>query len=230
MSVEEPSGPPGSVLVAGATGQTGRLIVAGLLTAGYRVRALVRNSVKAGPLGAGVELVTGDVRQPATLLAAMTGVSAVISAIGGRSPLGGNGFRAIDWEGNRALIDAAGSGGVPRFLLITAGSAGRTGFPYSLPFAPYPWKARAEAHLRASGLAYTILGPGGLKDEPGGKGVRAVPRNAYQTGWISRADLARVTVACLAEPATVRRTVTLVVDETQPPEAWRAALAALPPD
>ena len=107
MVIDERSGPTGPVLVAGATGQSGRLIVAELLAAGYRVRALVRNNTKGGQLGTGVELVNGDVRNPATLVAAMTGVSAVISAIGGRSPLGGNGFRAIDWEGNRALIDAA---------------------------------------------------------------------------------------------------------------------------
>jgi uncharacterized protein YbjT (DUF2867 family) len=218
------------VLVAGATGQTGRLIVANLLTGGYRVRALVRDSAKAGSLGAGVEVVTGDVRRPGTLATALAGVSAVISAIGGRAPLGRNGFRAVDWQGNRALIDASKSAGVPRFVLITAGSAGRAGFPWSLPIAPYPWKARAEAHLRASGLAYTVLGPGGLTDEPPGKGVHAAPRSAYRIGWISRASLARVTVACLEEPATLSRTITLVNDETKAPDAWRRVLRELPAD
>lgn len=226
----ESAGGRGPVLVAGATGQSGRLIVAELVAAGYPVRALVRDRSRGAALGAGVELVTGDVREPASLGAAMVNASAVISAIGGRAPLGRNGFRAIDWEGNRALIDAARSAGVSRVLVITAGSAGRGGFPYSLPVAPYPWKARAEAYLRASGLAYTILAPGGLTDEPPGKGVRAAPRSTYQTGRISRADLARVTVACLAEPATTGRTITLVNDAGQPADGWRSALKTLPPD
>jgi len=219
------------VLVAGATGQTGRLVVAELLAAGYPVRALVRSAAKAMQLpGTGIEVAEGDVREPATLEAAVAGVGAVVSTIGGRAPLGRNGFRTIDWQGNVALIDAARAAGVPRFVLITAGSAGRTGFPYNLPLAPYPWKARAEFHLRNSGLAWTILGPGGLNDEPPGKGIRIVPRSAYRTGWISRADLARVTVACLADPATVGRTLTLVADGTQPADAWRATLATLPAD
>ena len=42
------SGEPGKVLVAGATGQTGQLIVSELLASGYEVRALVRDATK-GP-------------------------------------------------------------------------------------------------------------------------------------------------------------------------------------
>ena len=215
------------VLVAGATGRTGRHIVASLQAQGYAVRALVRRTSTPGP---GVEAVIADVRQPATLMAAMNGVGAVISAIGGRAPLGANGFRAIDWEGNRALVEAAVVAGVPRFILITAASAGRSGFPYSFPLAPYPWKARAEEFLRRSGLAWTVLGPGGLNDEPAGqRGIRAVPRSGYHQAWIARADLARVAVACLGTPGAIGRTITLVNDDSAP-DAWRSALTALPAD
>jgi uncharacterized protein YbjT (DUF2867 family) len=220
----------GPILVAGATGQSGRLIVAALQAAGHAVRALVRDQARAAAvLPAGVECVTGDVRKPATLPAALRGASAVISAIGGRAPFGRNGFKAIDWEGNRALIDAARGAGVRRFVLITAGSAGRKGLPYTLPLAPYPWKARAEAWLRASGLDWTVLGPGGLNDNPAGQqGIRAVPRGDYRVGWISRADLAAVTVACLGAPATSGQTITLINVTDQAPDAWRATLGTLP--
>lgn len=222
---------PGPVLVAGATGQTGRLIVAALQSAGLTVRALVRDPGKAAALPAGVTTVRGDVRDPATLAAALRGCASVVSAIGGRAPIGRNGFRAIDFEGNRNLIDAARMAGVERFIMITAASAGRAGFPYSFRFAPYPWKARAEAHLRASGLAWTVLGPGGLNDEPAGqKGVRATARRDYRTDWITRGDLALVTATCVGEPATVGRTIALVNDATLAVDGWRAALASLPAD
>jgi uncharacterized protein YbjT (DUF2867 family) len=192
---------------------------------------MVRDGAKAASLPPAVERVTADVQRPGTLPAALQGAGAVVSAIGGRAPFGRNGFKAVDWEGNRALIDAAKAAGVPRFILITAGSAGRRGLPYTLPLAPYPWKARAEAHLRASGLAWTILGPGGLNDNPAGQeGIRAVPRADYRVGWISRADLAAVTVACLAEPRTSGRTITLVNVADEPPDAWRGRLASLPAD
>lgn len=219
------------VLVAGATGLTGRLVVAELLAAGHRVRALARDPAKGAALGTAVELVAGNVADPASLARAMAGVGTVVSAIGGRAPFGRNGFRAVDWEGNRALVDAAVAAGVRRCVLITAASAGRSGFPYSFRLAPYPWKARAEAHLRASGLAWTVLGPGGLNDDPPGQqGIRAVPRRDYQTAWIPRADLARVTVACLAEPGTIGRTITLVSDPAAAVDAWRTAIAGLPAD
>jgi uncharacterized protein YbjT (DUF2867 family) len=131
------------IVVAGATGQSGRLIVAALVEAGYRVRAMARDPAKAATLPAGVDRVTADVHRPDTLPAALRGAGAVVSAIGGRAPFGRNGFKAVDWEGNRALVDAAKAAGVGRFILITAASAGRRGLPYSLPLAPYPWKARA---------------------------------------------------------------------------------------
>jgi uncharacterized protein YbjT (DUF2867 family) len=76
------------VLVAGATGQSGRLIVAELVAAGYPVRALVRDRSRGAALGAGVELVTGDVREPATTGRTITLVNAAgQSADGWRSAL-----------------------------------------------------------------------------------------------------------------------------------------------
>jgi uncharacterized protein YbjT (DUF2867 family) len=57
-----------------------------------------------------------------------------------------------------------------------------------------------------------------------------VPRRQYRVAWISRADLAAVTVACLGEPATIGRTITLVNTPDESPDAWRDSLARLPAD
>jgi uncharacterized protein YbjT (DUF2867 family) len=226
---------PGSVartvLVAGATGGTGREIVRVLAARGHRVVALSRSAAGATGFAAGVRAVAGDVTKPATLAAALEGVDVVVSAIGGRRPVGRNGFAAVDFAGNRNLIDAARAAGVRRVLVVTAASAGRDGFLYRLPIAPYPWKARAEAHLRASGLDYTIVGPGGLTDDPAGQtGIRLLPRAEYATGRIARADVAEVTVACLESDACRRKTITLVNDATSPVDSWRRDLEALPAD
>lgn len=71
------------VLVVGATGGVGQLVVAQLLAAGYSVRALSRQPDRVGQLFAGrVEAVTGDLRQPESLLPAMNGVIAIIAAAG----------------------------------------------------------------------------------------------------------------------------------------------------
>ena len=77
--------------------------MASLLAAGYSVRALVRSMASGRSLPAEVECVLADVTVPSTLAPLMVKADAVISVIGGRAPLGRNGFRCIDWQGNRAL-------------------------------------------------------------------------------------------------------------------------------
>ena len=98
------------VLVAGATGQTGSLVVEALVRAGLPVRAMTRRADKASAFGDGIEGVVADVTEPATLDAAVRGAEVIISTIGASMPVGDNGFAAVDWEGNRALIDAARQG------------------------------------------------------------------------------------------------------------------------
>jgi uncharacterized protein YbjT (DUF2867 family) len=155
----------------------------------------------------------------------------VISAIGGRWPIGENGFEAVDYRGNQALIDAARRARVSRFMLVSAGSAGRKGFLYELSIAPYPWKARAEDYLRASGLDYSIVAAGGLEDGAGGlSGIRVTRRTDYLVGPINRADVARVIVACMTDRSCSRKTITAINDPALPPDAWRARLATLPRD
>ncbi len=219
------------VLVTGATGQTGRLTVAALAGRGLVIRGMVRSAESAATLPPGVAAAIADVTQPASLAAAVKGVSVVISTVGARFPIGENGFAAVDWEGNRALIDAAKAAGVRHFILLSAGSAGRDGFPYSWSISPYPWKAKSEAYLRNSGVPYTIIAAGGLRDDPGGqKGVRLAPRDRYQSAGISRSDLAQVLAACVNEAAAMRKTITVVNDETVAVGAWRKDLGRLPAD
>lgn len=221
----------GPVLVTGATGQTGRLLVASLIENGSSVRALLRSPDKAASLGTGVEVFIGDVTDPASLVKAFEGTAVIISTIGARFPIGDNGFAAVDWEGNRALIDAAKAAGVKQFILLSAGSAGRDGFPYSWSISPYPWKAKAEAYLRDSGLPYTIIAAGGLRDDPGGqKGIRLAPRADYESGQISRGDVAEVLAACIENAGARGKTITVVNDESLRVEAWRATFDSLPAD
>ncbi|MCY3817447.1 MAG: NAD(P)H-binding protein, partial [Gammaproteobacteria bacterium] len=68
------------VLVAGATGKTGVLVVQQLKAKGYPVRAFVRNAQKAADrLGPDVEAVVGDLRDPASIAATLDGVNVVVN-------------------------------------------------------------------------------------------------------------------------------------------------------
>ncbi|MEO1403121.1 MAG: SDR family oxidoreductase [Cyanobacteria bacterium J06635_1] len=75
--------PINRVLVAGATGGVGQLVVAKLLGSAYKVRALSRSIEKAqGLFGDRIEIATGDIRQPATLTGAIQNVDAIICCTG----------------------------------------------------------------------------------------------------------------------------------------------------
>ena len=73
---------PASLLVVGATGSIGRLVVEESIREGYPTRALVRDSGKARRLPPGAEIVVGDVTRPAALPAAVAGIDAVVFTLG----------------------------------------------------------------------------------------------------------------------------------------------------
>jgi uncharacterized protein YbjT (DUF2867 family) len=223
------------VVVAGATGQSGIHVVRQLAAKGYAVRGLVRDAAKAREQHGDIaEWIAGDARDPQTLGPAFAGIRYAVSAIGSREREGPNSFEHVDWHGNRNLIDAARAAGIAHYILMTSGSAGLGDWddPQVKRFgAGRLWKAKAEEHLRRSGLSYTIVAPGGLRDYAGGeKGVLLKPRNEYTVGVISRADVAAVIVECLVNPGCARKTVTVVNTDTAPPLAWVEDLARLPVD
>jgi len=111
----------GNILVAGATGRTGRLIVEGLRQLGFKPNVIVRDVEKAKKLlGDDILYYQGDVREFDSLLEPMTGVDVVISAIGSRSPVGKNCPKHVDYEGVSNLVRAARMKGVSRFILISS--------------------------------------------------------------------------------------------------------------
>ncbi|MCK7473872.1 MAG: NAD(P)H-binding protein [Rhodopseudomonas palustris] len=78
-------------------------------------------------------------------------------------------------------------------------------------------KTRAEDHLRALDLDWTIIRPGGLTEgEPTGNG--ALYEDPRVHGRISRADLAEMVLKCLDAPGSIKRVLATVDRTTLPPE------------
>jgi len=77
------SAAPLTVLVVGATGSIGRLVVDEAIRQGHKVRVLVRDLRRASKLPAGAQRVVGDLTLPDTLAAAVDGIDAIVfDAIG----------------------------------------------------------------------------------------------------------------------------------------------------
>ena len=219
------------VLVAGASGRTGSFVIETLRQADYTVRPLTRNRPAAVTrLGADWDWREVDVRDPAKVLDAMAGADYVISAIGASARSGPDSFEFVDYGGVRNLVDAAVAQGVKHFVLISSAAAGphrERSTMEEVGNVRY-WKTLGENHLKRSGLSYTILGPGGLENEPSsGAGLRALSRADYQTGLIARGDVARVAVASLMEPAAHNKSFALIRDISVDAESWRALLEGI---
>ncbi|CCE11601.1 putative Flavin reductase [Bradyrhizobium sp. STM 3843] len=186
------------ILVLGATGGTGRLIVAQALARGYEVTMLVRAPDKASDLK-GAKLVVSDARDERALREALKGQDVVISALGTpASP-----FREVTAlsQMTRTLVNAMKAEHVARLISITgigAGdSVGHGGFLFDNVIFPlllrkvYADKNRQEAIVRDSGLDWVLVRPSVLNDKPGGHTIRALTDlSGFHGGTISRADVA----------------------------------------
>jgi uncharacterized protein YbjT (DUF2867 family) len=143
------------ILVAGGTGMLGHSLIPLLTAHGEPVRILTRGARgAASPKVPGVEMLTGDVRDAASVERAMVGARTVVSAINGFGGPDALGVRVIDRDGNATLIDAAVRAGVAHFVLVSIQGAS-TDHPIEL----FRMKAEAEARLKASGLSWTIVRP-----------------------------------------------------------------------
>ena len=206
------------VLLAGASGGTGRRALDRLAGSSVAVRALTSSPGKVDPLtkrGAD-EVVVGDLLDPADAGDAVEGCDAVISAVG-TSPLDVyRGGPLVDGEGNANLAEAAAAAGVRAFVMVSALGVGPErpgpmGRLFRLAVGPtIRAKRRGEAAIRESGLRHTILRAGALApDWLAGEVVAADP-GAGLWGPIARTDVARLAVAAPFDPAAADRTVEVV--------------------
>ncbi len=225
-----------TILVAGASGRAGRYVVNHLKAEGLRFRAMTRSRPEAlqrlGDDYSSVDWVECDVRDPAQVSAAMRGVDLVISVIGANQVTGDNSAEFVDYGGVRNLVDAAIGEGVEQFVLLTAIGVTDPAHPFNKATrGALGWRFKGEEYLRASGLAYTIVRPAGLVNEPAGqKGLRLTQGDVWRPllrSTLSRDDLALVLIEALRQPAARNTTFELVNDASLPPGAWRESFATL---
>ncbi|TVR51292.1 MAG: SDR family oxidoreductase [Puniceicoccaceae bacterium] len=191
------------VVIAGGHGQIALHLHPLLIQRGHTVAGLIRNPDHAGDLrAAGAEPVLCDLEAEDDLGRFIAGADAVIFAAGAGPGSGAPRKWTVDRDGALKLMRAAQAGSVRRYIMISAMKVeeprGNEVFRAYLQA-----KAEADAALRTSGLDWTIVRPGGLRNEPGNGKVAIAA--SLPDGSIPRTDVAAVVAAVLDTPVTIGR-------------------------
>jgi uncharacterized protein YbjT (DUF2867 family) len=198
------------IAIIGGHGKVALHLSAILTDEGHSVTSFIRNPDHAGDVaqtGATPSVLDIENATTAAIAGALKGHDAVVWSAGAG---GGNPTRtyAVDRDAAIRSMDAAAEAGVNRYVMVSyLGARKDHGVPESNGFFAYAEaKAAADEYLRATGLAWTILGPGTLTDRPG-TGLIDVDPSPEGTGETSRSNTASVAAAVLDLPETAGRTI-----------------------
>ena len=208
------------ILVTGATGNAGAEVVRALLEKGQPVRAFVRDPIKAeGLFGDSAELAPGDFAKPDTLRAALDGVETLFLS-------GADDPRRVAWEMD--AIDMAAATGVRRIVKLSSIVA-----QPGAPVAFWGWHGQIEQHLRASGVATTILRANAFMsnvlagaDQVAREGRLFAPAGEARIAMIDPRDVGAAAAAVLTSPGHDGKTHVLTGPEAITYERAAAELAA----
>ena len=194
---------PHTVLVVGATGQIGRVVVSQALAAGQEVLAQTRSAARAGrSLPQDATVVEADPTDAAALRPLVNRADAVVLTHGG--DVDGRDGKSF-YDVVAALVEATADNPGTPIALMTSMNTSQVPARYEF----IAWKRRAERLLRACGRRYTIVRPGWF-DYQGAADTRIDLRQGDTvTGQrgVDRAHVAQVLLGCLTAPSGERRTV-----------------------
>jgi uncharacterized protein YbjT (DUF2867 family) len=211
------TGTPTRVAIVGGAGKVSRQLIPLLIEAGIEPVPLARRDEQLADLermGAKPRRLDIEKSSADDFLAAFEGCDGIVFAAGGGADGNVERKRTVDLEGSIKSMEAAKGAGIDRFVQVSAigvdqplgGSAGEAWTAY------VEAKRAADDALRQTQLAWTILRPGGLTDDPGTGLVRLAPE--VERGTIPRADVAAVIVECLTNEDSVGRQWELVSGST----------------
>lgn len=187
------------ILVTGATGTVGRQLVHQLLQAGHHVRALTRNPAKAN-FPAGMEVVAGDLTQPATLAPALEGVT-------GLHLINFDAATGELLETGAEILALAQKAGVQRVTVLQGG-----------------YEGSVEEAIKASALSWTFIGPNEFMsnmlewaESICSEGTVSAPFANRRSSIVHEADIAAVAAVALVEEGHAGKSYSITGPEVLTP-------------
>lgn len=219
------------VAVSGASGKTGWRVVQEAQAKGFEVRALLRPHSLAPDGLSGAEIVRLELDDAEALRQALQDCQALVIATGARPSVDLFGPMKVDALAMRSQIAACKAAGVERVVLVSSLCSGRWLHPLNLFGLILVWKRVGERLLEESGLRWTVVRPGGLKEtenELEREGVVYTGPNQQDSQSIPRRLVAKVCVEALETPAAEGRILEITSRPGQPQESLAHWLATHP--
>ncbi|WP_295405161.1 NAD(P)-binding oxidoreductase [uncultured Thiocystis sp.] len=197
------------IAVFGATGGTGQQVLAQALDQGHTLTALVRDPARL-PARTGLTPLVGDVLDPDAVVSCVTGADAVVCVLGSHGSK-----QPIEARGTQRILTAMQATGVRRIVVVTSLGVGDSRAQIAWPFRVImdltlkpilAAKEEQEKLVKASGLDWILVRPGGLTDGPKTGRSRFGLDRALKGGRISRADVADFVLKQLTDETFLHQT------------------------
>lgn len=206
------------VLVAGANGNTGRLLIQNLKSDGHEPYGMIRKEKQKATIEElGGTPVLADLTKDVGY--AVKEMDAVMFAAGSGGSTGPELTEAVDRDGAINLAKATENLGIKKFVMLSAMGAGS---PERGPEELQHYlkmKGEADDFLKTTELDYTVVRPGGLTNEEGTSKIQV--GETVDQGSIPRADVAKTMISVLQEPNAYHKTFEMISGDTQIEEALR---------
>ena len=196
------------VLIAGATGATGKKIINLLKKSPYiePIAMIRKEDQKSIFEDQNVQWIMGDLAQDLSHIC--ENMDKVIFAAGS----GGTNVVEVDQEGAKRLIDASVSNNIKKFIMLSSMGADQPEEMEELHDYMVA-KHHADIYLRNSGLNYTIVRPGALTNDSGTQHIQ-LSHKLKEQGSISRTDVAHVLTRVLQDDTANKETFEIVTGDT----------------
>lgn len=207
-------------VIAGGHGQVARHLGRILHGRGDEVVGLIRDPDQSDDLrDAGVEPVVVDLEEvrPVDLTEVLRGADAVVFAAGAGPGSGAARKETVDYGAAVKLREAARGAGVHRYVMVSAMGTDDPPDGDDVFSVYLRAKARADRELMATGMAWTVVRPGRLTDEPGTGRVQLARH--VDRGEVPREDVAAVVAAVLHDERTAGHVFEVVGGDTPIDEA-----------
>ncbi|HSR62348.1 MAG TPA: SDR family oxidoreductase [Gammaproteobacteria bacterium] len=207
------------ILIIGANGKIGKLLIKQLAKSNHEIRAMIRKEEQRPVLEAlGAEVVLGDLE--GEFEHALEDCDAVVFTAGSGPSTGADKTILIDMWGAMKTMYACTDKGLKRYIMVSSRNAGD---PDNGPAKIRHYnvaKHIADEYLKGSKLEYTILRPGKLTDDEGTGHITTTRPDSDQQS-ITRDDVASCIVYCLDNPGTIGKIVELYQGDTLISEALK---------